>query len=205
MEGFMKYVVMLMLLLVIGFSIVSVTMASPLTLDYSVNSDGQGLYHYSFRLKLDNHDGSWAPGQGWSGLVFGDTADMSLGDSGTLTDFNLDSNIQHVGPFTEDDLANSSGYHNGPTWLALDSSFAIVYWIPTSLGDNLNWTGTSTADLPQGELLFSTLDALNDANTASFETANRVAAIAAVPEPATFMLLGAGILGAGLLRKRIRI
>jgi hypothetical protein len=179
----MKCYRILMVLLLLGFSTATVSMASPLTLDYSVNNVGPGLYHYSFDLIMDNHDSSWAPGQGWSWITFGD----ALSASSPLTGFTLDNNILPVGPFARLDF--SSGGHNGPTWL-LDISNQLTYWTPASIGETLNWSGTSTANLLQGDLLFSTLLNNNGANQANFEIANRIDNPNVVPEPSTLWIVG---------------
>jgi hypothetical protein len=192
----MKCCKILMVLLLLGFSTATVSMASPLTLDYSVNNVGPGLYHYSFDLILDNHDSSWALGQGWSWITFGD----ALSASSPLTNFTLDNNVLPVGPFTS--LSFSSGFHNGPTWL--NNNSGITYWTPTSIGDELEWSGTSTANLLQGNLLFSTLLTLNDASNANVEIANRIDNTNVVPEPSTIFLFGAGLAGVGFLRRKIR-
>src|SRR5262249_59241642 len=43
-----------------------------LTLYVATKPDQQsGLYHYDFKLVVDNRTGVWAPGQGYGGLVFG--------------------------------------------------------------------------------------------------------------------------------------
>lgn len=118
----------------------------PLTLFYRVRDIGGGLFDYSFTLKLTNLDGSWAPGQGWRWLIFGDQESMPsnllnfIGDTGDLP----------IGPWTS--YGSSGGYHNGPTL-----SYVLDYWVPTAVGEQLKWSGTSTVDLPAGELLWSTI------------------------------------------------
>ena len=53
------------------FGIADFAGATPLGLNYSVTSLGS-WYNYDFELILDNNDGSWAAGQGWNWLIFGD-------------------------------------------------------------------------------------------------------------------------------------
>jgi hypothetical protein len=51
--------------------------ATPFTLDYSVSVTPRpsgSNFMYSFVLTLDNHDGSWAPGQGFNWFVIGASA-----------------------------------------------------------------------------------------------------------------------------------
>ena len=157
--------------------------ATPLRLDYSVADIGGGLFDYEFSLVLDNHDGTWSPGQGWGWIIFGD-APFSMSP---LTGFVGDISDLPIGPYTH--FASSGGGHNGPT---LGSAGAI--WSPTAVGDTLNWSGTSTADLAQGELLFSTLLRQNNAVLANFEVAMR-SDPSPVPEPSTWLLMGTGLIG----------
>jgi len=171
----------------------SYAQATPLALDYSVTNLGGGTYDYEFSLSLDNNDGSWSAGQWWGWIVFGDAP---FPGPSPLTDFVLDMDMSdfQVGPFTS--YSTSGGAHNGPTFTP-----AFSYWTPTSVGDSLNWSGRSTADLAQGDLLFSTLVVQDGAVGADFEVANRATAI---PEPSTLLLLGSGLVGLGFVRRRFK-
>lgn len=168
---------------------VATAQATPLRMDYSVTNLGGGLYDYEFKLILDNNDGTWAAGQGWRWIVFGDDPVAPS----PLSNFTGDLSDLPTGPYTNYGL--TTGAHNGP-----DLQHVLSYWVPTAIGDFLAWSGTSDADLAQGELLFSTFtQTLNNAVAANFEVAYRVNAI---PEPATFALMGLGLAGIGFARKK---
>jgi hypothetical protein len=175
--------------LVLGMSAsVTAVQAGPLALNYTVTQLGGGIYDYEFSLILDNNDNSWSLGQGWNWLTFGD----ALSSPTPLTDFIGDPNDLPIGPWTG--YTFSSGYHNGPTFIAGGP------WVPTSVGETVYWSGTSTANLVQGELLFSALHSSNGAVLPNFEIANR---IGTVPVPAADWLFGSGLLGLiGVARRK---
>jgi hypothetical protein len=178
----------------IGFGIFSAASATPLRLDFSVNNVGGGIYHYDFTLSVDNHDNTYAAGNGWGWLIFGDQSNAPT----NLTNFVMDAGVYPVGPWT--DITSSGGGHNGPTFLPLHTGapdFLGVAWIPTGIGASIHWAGTSTANLGDGQLLFSTLTYnVGGAVAADFEPGH----LTAVPEPATLAALTIGI--AALTRRR---
>ena len=94
-----------------------------------------------------------------------------------------------MGPWTG--YTTSGGGHNGPTF-----SPVLNYWVPTGVLESLSWSGTSTANLMQGDLLFSTLAVQNGAVGANFDVAQRI------PEPTTLALFGLGLVGVVVWRRR---
>lgn len=157
--------------------------ATPLTLDYTATDIGGGLFDYEFFLTLDNNDNTWGAGQGWGWLIFGDQEAAAS----PLTSFIGDSGDLPIGPWTF--YASTSGFHNGPTLGAVTDK-----WVPANVGDSLFWSGTSTANLGQGEMLWSTLLFNGGAVGADFTVANLI------PEPTSLSLLAFGCLA--LIRRR---
>ena len=139
--------------------------AVPITLYYQVS--GTGPYTYNFTLVLDNNDSSWtaASNQGWGWVIFGD----AVSAASPLTSYTHTSGFP-VGPFTG--ISSSGGGHNGPTFTPVTG----VFWAPTALNQQLTWTGTSTADLAQGQMLWSTLQLQNGAVAANWAVGVRVGA-----------------------------
>jgi hypothetical protein len=158
-----------------------VVQESPLTLYFSVTNDPTpGLYDYSFTLVLDNHTGSYLSGQGFGGIVFGDTyqadsplADFSLNPGGGLGPF---SDLTQSG-----DDGTGTSYHNGPTLdPVFDSTFNPIIWVPSGIGDELTWSGVSGSNL--SALDFSTIfTSGTDTVGANFQPA------VSVPEPASLI------------------
>jgi hypothetical protein len=162
---------------------------TPLTLDYSISASATpGEYTYNFTLILGNSDNSWASGQNFNWIIFGDAASAAS----PLADFVINPASLPVGPFTSLDF--SGGGHNGPTFLDYDYVGGAYGpgWVPSAVGDTLAWSGISSVYLSQGQLLFSNL--VGTANHANFDVANLVAG---VPEPSTWTMLILGFAGLG--------
>jgi len=138
-----------------------------LELEYTVTDLGGGTYEYEFFLSPDD---GWEPGFGWRWFIFGDEPSVSAGGTGMtpLTDFVGDPASLPIGPWTF--YTTSGGGHNGPTLGGV-----LDFWIPAAGDETLTWKGTSTADLEQGELLFSTLAGTEGgAVAANFDVATRL-------------------------------
>lgn len=163
----------------------SVLSAHPLVMNYDVQEIRGGMYHYDIALTLDNLDSSWVPGMGFGWLIWGDA---SLSAS-PFADFVMDGGVFPVGPWTG--MTFSGGGHNGPTM-----DFVLDSWVPTSVGETLNWGGTRASYLGQGEFLWSSIFTTGGAPTIEFEVAKMA------PEPATIAVLE--ICVAALLRRRKR-
>ena len=102
-----------------------------------------------------------------------------------LTDFVGDTSDLPVGPFTG--FQAESGQF-GPT-LGLGTEL----WTPTAIGDSLFWSGTSTANVADGELHWFTKTKSTGA-VIQVEYASRVSNVNVIPEPGTMVLAGFGLL-----------
>jgi hypothetical protein len=177
--------------------------ATPLTLDYTVTAQGGGNFNYNFSLVLDNHDGSWSSGQNFNWIVFGDVAGVpqagnQIYAATNLTNFTGNSANLPIGPFTY--YTTTNGGHNGPTLFDYNNGNPDAGgWVPTIVGNTLTWSGTSSADLQQGQLLWSNI--MGSGVQANFEVANLVSA---VPLPGTSALFGSALLGIGAMAARRR-
>ena len=173
------------LLLSVAFVQASVPHPAPVALNYSVTDLGNGTFDYQFQLVLDNHSGDWQPGQSWGWLIFGD----QFAAPSPLANFIGDNTDFPIGPWTT--YVTSSGVHNGPTLGNVGQQ-----WTPAFVGDAVTWSGTSTANLLPGQLLFSTLATGNAATSAALQVANLV------PEPSATALLGLALLASFKSRRR---
>jgi len=183
--------------------------ATPLRLDYIVKDTGSGLFNYDFKLSVDNNDGSYLPSQTWNWIVFGDAQEQPS----PLTSWVGD--LSDSAPFITS-FSTTSGYHNGPTLYGTDGQYVnsvLANWTPTGIGDFLKWSGTSNANLLQGDLLFTTLQARpQDTNPnfgvgADFKIANRVKSFdqKSVPEPTTLLGLLAVVGLGGFTKKKLAL
>lgn len=156
-----RWLIVLFLAAVFGASSLS---SVPITMYYQVKDLGGGTYQYDFTLHVDNNDNTYQPGQGWRWLIFGDQSSAAS----PLTNWQISSGQLPVGPWTQ--MSSSGGGHNGPTFASVS-----VHWVPSGIGDALHWRGTSTANLAQGQMLWSTISSqLNGATPANFTVATRV-------------------------------
>jgi hypothetical protein len=179
-------------------NMISPAQAASLNLIYTVENLTDGWFNYSFQLKVDNTDNSYVPGQAWGWIIFGDEL-YTNDDEGSLDNW--------VGDLSQSSpswifFGNSYGPHNGPTVFGNPGNPYLTLWTPSDVNDYLYWSGKSTANVPQGKLLFSTILTSNGATPADFKVADQVDSLP-VPEPLTVFgsILGLGVLGA-VKRKR---
>ena len=172
---------------------------SPLRLDYRV-TDLNGIFDYKFDLVLDNNDGKWNQGDGWGWIVFGD----SPGQSSALPDFKgnvTDLIVGSKGLFNQ--FTFTSFGHNGPTLDPVFNSSGLPnLWIPNNIDEKISWSGTSSVNLAQGDLLFSTLEASPGAKKANFQEAMRKGLPGNIAEPATCLLVAVGLFSLAAFGRR---
>lgn len=158
--------------------------AMPLTMGYTVTDIGGGLYDYEFYFTLADDDHSWQAGMGWGWVIIGDAQSQAS----PLYDWAGDMGDFPVGPWTG--WSSSGGYHNGPTL-----NYVLDLWVPTYVGEQLFFSGTSSVLLHEGEMLWSSIYTGGGAPVVEWEVAH------IIPAPAALPLLAAGGL---FLRRRRR-
>jgi len=142
-------------------------------MNFCVQDAGGGQYMYTFTLTLDNHDGSWSPGQGFGWIIFGDA--QYPGPS-QLDPFTGDPSSLPIGPWTS--YGGSGGGHNGPTLSPVvviqPPDYPPNLWVPAAVGDSLTWRGTSATLVPADQMQWSNLMAGNGAGYANWENMTNV-------------------------------
>ncbi len=147
-----------------GLAFSSATLASsPISLTYKVTPLADGRFHYRFTLELTNQDHSWAHGQSFGWLVFGDGA----GQPSPLADFEGDISSLVWGPWAR--FHETAGYNNGPSLGRVRDM-----WRPYAVGESISWEGTSRADQRGGELRWSFLITEGRAGPIELESARLV-------------------------------
>lgn len=137
-----------------GFGIINYP--TPLRLEYAVTGTAPP-FTYTFRVILDNHDGSWSAGQSWQYLHFGMSAFGAPSGTAPFATWTTDAASFPVGPFTSNSwgvstIAGIAYYRPG-----LVDTVAPEFepWIPANIGDQLTWWGTCDVLLEDGEMAWS--------------------------------------------------
>ena len=174
-----KTIVMVCLFsILMGFTLAH---ASPIRLDYTINSVENDRYNYEFTMVLDNADGTWRSGQRFGAIRFGSQGGDQT--SVPLTNFVFDQSDLPVGPFT---ATRSATQVSGPGLTGITQ-----LWTPTAVGQSLSWSGTSDAFLEQGELYWRPHSTFGRSGGIQLQVANHLNPI---PEPGTLALAGTGLL-----------
>jgi hypothetical protein len=160
----------------------------PLQLYYQTTDLFNGTWLYNFTLVNTNIDGSWAPGQNFDWIVFGDQANNTPSN---LLNWVGDVSSLVGSPWADEGFSTSGGGHNGPT--LLDFNNGLLGWVPANIGDSVSWSGTSTVDLQEPDLLWSNL--VGSGVHADFLPAIRI------PAPSAAALIGLAGLVAGRRRR----
>lgn len=183
-RGSISIVALMSAVLILALS-AAPAVATPLRLDYLVTPLGGGVFNYDFSFVNDNNDGTWSAGQDFRWFVFGDVP----AGSSPLTNFIGDPSSFVNSPYTG--FGRTSGGHNGP-----DLQSVLTDWVPSGVGDSFSFSGTSTADLAQGQLQWSNVigGSTNPGVRGTFEDA------ILIPEPTSLMLMALG--GLAMLSRR---
>lgn len=168
------------------------TVATPLTLSYQVTNLGSS-YQYDFNLVLDNHDNSWAAGEQWDWLVFGDrVGGGSNAEAIKCVDWTW---ISLAAGSTS---TCSSGAHQGNTLGLGGNGVILPGWSPTAVGQSLSWSGKTSTLVSPDNMYWSSLITGGGAQTVQFEKAKNTANL---PEPASLLLFSLGLISLGLCRR----
>jgi hypothetical protein len=179
--------------------------AAPVRLDYQKTDVGSGQFQYDFTLTLDNHDGSWTPGQGWDWFVIGASDEWgtykSFNTTGTCDFSAVDWLTVSHDPQIKEIGAPTCGGVRGATLMFHHWGGPIEdwYWTP-ELGDTVSFSATSSVDFLEGELRWSAIWPDGGARAINFEQANQRPAV--IPEPGSLALLGLAMAGLALARRR---
>ena len=173
--------------------------AAPMSITYSAVDAGESLWAYEFVVEFDNNDGTWAPGQKFDYLTFGNEQ-SATGQYGAFGDWTWTAIPAIASPNF------ATGTFNGPTLnfcvtgISCKTSFKDGAWIPQSTGEILFFSGLSSTFI--GDTILWSVLKTSGGQLIRFESsaygASYEANVLPTPLPPALALLLSALAGLGI-------